>query len=396
MKTIRKIGFLTVLLILTVSVNLAQESLSVFPVTDYGAIGNGVAENAKSIQTAIDAAAAAGGGVVLFPAGEYRTTTLFLKDNVTLRLAKGATIKGSPNYEAYPTGIEPLYETFLLRKDRYPSRVLIVGLKVNNVVIEGEGTIDGNGDHPNLSKKRMESINLIRFISCRNVRVEGLGEKLMIKNASHWALQPIDVDGLVVRNVHIVNYGGNTPDGLPICDSRNVLVENCIVEADDDAITLKSGTPEILIENVTIKNTTMISRVCGFKFGPQTFGGFKNITITACHFQGATKPPATQYDPHHGVFLNVSNGGFIDGVLVEDCTAKDIPSALSISIGSITSDYWKTYWPGKPEKTDYGTIKNVTFRNIRAEGMGQFGIMLEGRSDSKIQNVLFDNVEIAS
>ena len=367
-----------------------------FSVVDYGANGNGVAENAASIQKAIDAAAAAGGGIVLFPAGEYRTTTVFLKDNVTLRLAKGATIKGSPDHDAYPANIEPPYETFLLRKDRYPGRVLIVGLKVNNVAIEGEGTIDGNGDHPNLRKKRMEAINLIRFISCRKVRVEGTGRRLTIKNASHWALQPIDVDGLIVRNVHIVDYGGNTPDGLAICDSRNVLVEGCRVESDDDAITLKSGTPKILIKNVTIKNTTMVSRVCGFKVGPQTFGGFEDITLTGCHFQGATRPPATQYDPHHGVFLNVGNGGYIDGVLVENCTARDIPSTLSIFIGSITSAYWKTYWPGKAKKSDYGTIKNVTFRNIRAEGMGRFGIMLEGRSDSKIQNVVFDDVQIAS
>ena len=368
----------------------------VFSVADYGADGNGVAETAKGIQQAIDAAAAAGGGVVLFPAGEYRTTTLFIKDGVTLRLARGATIKGSPDYAAYPTNIEPPYETFLLRKDRYPSRVLIAGINVNNVAIEGEGTIDGNGDHPNLEKaERMECINLIRFINCRNVRVEGTGNKLVIKNASHWALQPIKVDGLVVRNVHIINYGGKTPDGLPICDSRNVLVENCRVEADDDAITLKSGTPEILMEHITIRNSTLISRVCGFKFGPQTFGGFKDIHLTGCHFEGATKPPATQYSPQHGVFVNVSNGGFIDGVLVENCTMKNLPSALSIFIGRITGEYWGTYWPGRLEKTGYGSIKNVTFRNIRAEGMGTFGIMLEGRSESKIQNIVFEDVQIA-
>ena len=396
MKTTRIIDFVFILLAFAVGVANGQKPLEVFSVIDYGANGNGVAENAVSIQRAIDAAAAVGGGVVLFPVGEYRTTTVFLKDNVTLRLAKGATIKGSPDYDAYPTYIEPLYETFLLRQDRYPSRVLIVGLKVNNVAIEGEGIIDGNGDHPNLRRKRMESINLIRFVSCKNVRVEGLGEQLTIKNASHWALQPINVDGLLVRKVHIVNYGGNTPDGLPICDSRNVIVEDSRIESDDDAITLKSGTPKVLIENITIMNTTMISRVCGFKTGPQTFGGFKDITITGCHFQGAAKPPATQYNPQHGVFLNVSNGGFIDGVSVEGCTAKDIPSTLSVSIGSITSDYWKTYWPGKTEKSDYGTIKNVTFRNIKAEGMGQFGIMLEGRSGSKIQNILFDDIQIAS
>ena len=163
-----------VLLTLTIGAIQAQESERLFSVTDYGANTDGVVENAASIQKAIDAAAAAGGGVVLFPAGEYRTTTIFLKDNVTLRLAKGATIKASPDYDAYPADIESPYETFLLRKDRYPSRVLIVGLKVDNVAIEGEGTVDGNGDHPNLRKKRMEAINLIRFIGCRNVRLEDL------------------------------------------------------------------------------------------------------------------------------------------------------------------------------------------------------------------------------
>ena len=220
MKMIQKIGFIVVLLTLTVSVTQAQESLSVFPVTDYGANGNGVAENAKTIQQAIDTAAAVGGGVVLFPAGEYRTGTLFLKDNVTLRLEKDATIMGTPDYSLYPADIEPVYETFLLRKDRYAPRVLIVALEKENVAIEGEGTIDGNGEHPNLKpKKRMDSINLIRFIKCKNVRVKGTGSlenKLLITNAAHWALQPIGVDGLTVKNVHVYNYGGATPDALPI------------------------------------------------------------------------------------------------------------------------------------------------------------------------------------
>jgi len=400
MKTIRKIGFIIVLLTLTVSVIQAQESRSVFPVTDYGANGNGVAENAVSIQKAIDAAAAAGGGVVLFPRGEYRTATIFLKDNVTLRLAKGATIKGTSNYSLYPADIEPVYETFLLRKDRYAPRVLIVALDKDNVAIEGEGTIDGNGEYPDLKKKkRMDSINLIRFIKCRNVRVEGTGSlecKLLITNAAHWALQPIGVEGLIVRNVHIHNYGGETPDGLPICDSSNVLVEDCRVESDDDAMTLKSGTPEIVIENITVKNSTFISRVCGFKIGPQTFGAFKNIHITGCHFEGATKPPGTKYDPHQGVFINIGNGGSIDGVLVEDCTMTHMPSALSVFLGRITSEYWKTYWPGKPEATELGTIKNITFRNIAARDMGTFGIMLEGRSESRLQNLRFENLSIES
>ena len=268
------------------------------------------------------------------------------------------------------------------------------------MAIEGEGTIDGNGEVPALKeKKRLASINLIRFIKCKNVRVEGTGSlerKLLITNAAHWALQPIGVDGLVVKNVHIHNYGGETPDGLAICDSRNVLVEDCRVEADDDAMTLKSGTPEILIENVTVKHSTFISRVCGFKIGPQTFGGFKNIHFSNCHFEGATKPPATKYDPHQGVFLNIGTGGFIDGVLVENCTMSNIPSAMSVFLGKVDSEYWETYWPGKPKKQEYGSIKNITFRNIKAKDMGTFGVMLEGRSESKLENITFENVHIES
>jgi len=371
-----------------------------YNVVDYGAKNDGVFENAASIQKAIDAAEAAGGGVVVFPAGEYRTATIFLKDNVTLRLEKGAVIKGTPDYSLYPADIEPVYETFLLRKDRYAPRVLIVALEKQNVAIEGEGVIDGNGEAPELKgKKRLASINLIRFIKCKNVRVQGTGSlarKLKITNAAHWALQPIGVDGLTVKNVHIHNYGGETPDGLAICDSSNVMVEDCRVESDDDAITLKSGTPDVLIENVTIKNSTFISRVCGFKIGPQTFGGFKNIRISDCHFEGATKPPGTKYDPHHGVFLNVGNGGFIDGVVVENCSMQNIPSAMSVFLGRIDDEYWETYWPGKPENKSLGSIKNITFRNIVARNMGHFGVMLEGRSESKLKNIVFENVSIES
>lgn len=94
-------------------------------VVEYGARGDGVHENARPIQQAIDAASAAGGGVVLFPPGTYRTATLFLKDNVTLRLDRGATILGTPDYSLYPADIKPVYETFLLREDRYAPRVPI-------------------------------------------------------------------------------------------------------------------------------------------------------------------------------------------------------------------------------------------------------------------------------
>lgn len=78
MSHLRRIVLFCVVLVLCAGSALGQ----VYHVTAYGAKGDGITENAASIQKAIDAAAAAGGGVVLFPAGQYRTTTIFLKEDV--------------------------------------------------------------------------------------------------------------------------------------------------------------------------------------------------------------------------------------------------------------------------------------------------------------------------
>jgi hypothetical protein len=53
--------------------------------TDYGAIGDGVANDTTPVQNAIDAANTAGGGVVFIPRGTFLVTGLTLKDNVTIQ-----------------------------------------------------------------------------------------------------------------------------------------------------------------------------------------------------------------------------------------------------------------------------------------------------------------------
>lgn len=360
----------------------------------YGALGDST-DATQNIQQAIDEVSRHGGGEVGLSPGTYVCSTLFLKSNVLLHLEEGATILGSPEHESY-TETGPVYETFFLREDRYPGRVLIVGIDIENAGITGAGVIDGNGQHPNLKVARLDAVNTIRFIRCRNMRIEGLGGRLTIRNSSHWTVQPIGVDSLIIRNVFISNFGGNTPDGLAISDCRNVLVENVEVEADDDAITLKSGTPEITMENIVIKNCIGRSRVCGFKTGPQTWGTIRNVQITNCHFQAATIPPATQYALQNGVFLNVSNGGSLENIVVKDCTIDGFPSAFSIVISKLSAEYWKSYWPGAAMPEEYGSIRNITFENIDGKNLGNFGVLIEGRKSSPIKDVQLKKVHLST
>lgn len=80
-------------------------------VTQYGAVGDGATLSTVAIQAAIDAAAATGGGEVLFPPGTFLTGTLYLKTGVHVRLSQGTVILGSGNLADYP-----------LTRCKYPSR----------------------------------------------------------------------------------------------------------------------------------------------------------------------------------------------------------------------------------------------------------------------------------
>ena len=102
-------------------------------ITQFGAVGDGATLNTRAIQSAIDAAAAAGGGDVQFPAGKYLTGTLFLKSGVHLCLAKGAVLLGSPNLADYPL-TRCVYPS---RSDQYTLRALIWGEGLTDVSISG-------------------------------------------------------------------------------------------------------------------------------------------------------------------------------------------------------------------------------------------------------------------
>src|ERR1700689_4103820 len=73
----------------------AAGSSAEFDVKTYGAKADGKTPNRDSINNAIEAASAAGGGTVYFPAGTYLTGSIRLRSNITLQFEPGSRIEAS-------------------------------------------------------------------------------------------------------------------------------------------------------------------------------------------------------------------------------------------------------------------------------------------------------------
>src|SRR5208282_1130485 len=101
-------------------------------VTKFGAVGDGKTMNTTAIQKTVDAASAAGGGVVLIPEGNFLTGPFTLASQINLQLAKGATIVITDDMKNFPTA-----------NDRYQDCISVTG--AHDIEISGDGAIDGQG-----------------------------------------------------------------------------------------------------------------------------------------------------------------------------------------------------------------------------------------------------------
>lgn len=69
--------------------------MQVYSVTDYGAKGNGVTDDTAAIQSALDAAEAAGGGTVVLSAGTYIVSSSGTASDGALRVGSNVTLAGA-------------------------------------------------------------------------------------------------------------------------------------------------------------------------------------------------------------------------------------------------------------------------------------------------------------
>lgn len=235
------------------------------------------------IQHAIDAVAGRG-GVLYFPPGTYLTGTLALKSNLTVHLAGGAVILGSPNRNDYPVDRGFKEADHVNDPENYSnqgakmtySRLILVD-NARNVRITGRGVIDGQGK---IVRDQGKPANLIRIRNASDVTVEGV----ILRDPAAWNTHVLHSDNVTFRNVKIVNDRTvKNTDGINPDASRDVLIEDCFFYCGDDTIAIKTSGNSNFVRNaerITVRGCIMLTKKSAMKLGTESFADYqRDITF---------------------------------------------------------------------------------------------------------------------
>ncbi len=241
----------------------------VFDPRSYGAVGDGTTNDAVAIQQAIDAAAGTGGSVVLSK-GVFLSGTLNLGSHMTFYIDASATLRGSTAVADYPVLAPATGNTQLSNCQR----ALLYATGASALVIDGGGTIDGQGDA--FSGVEATRPMVIWAVLSDHVTVHNVA----LQKGAVWSLVSMESDHVRIENV-TVQSDNITHDGIDLVDGTDITVADVAVQSGDDAMCLKSGVRRGLT-GVTVKDSLFSGSnggSNGIKFGTATYGAFTNITI---------------------------------------------------------------------------------------------------------------------
>jgi polygalacturonase len=390
-----------------------------YNVVDFGAVADGMTNNAVFINKAIQTCSQNGGGVVLVPVGKYLTGAIHLDNNVNLHLEDGAEILFSTNTADYPVVHTSWEGTELMSYSP-----LIYAYKKSNVAVTGKGILNGQANNENWwwwcgsknygwkegmpkqndsgSRLRLIALaeqgaavadrvfgagtylrpNFVEFFECTNV----LLKEVKIINAPFWVIHPIKSSNVIVDGVTVESHGPNN-DGCDPEYSKNVIIKNCTFNTGDDCIAIKSGRDEdgrrvgIPSENIIVQNCKMIDGHGGVVMGSEISAGVRNVFVENCAMDSPNLDRAIR------IKSNSKRGGLVENVYVRNLDIGQVKESVLI-----IDMFYNVY--GGQTGTFIPQVKNVFLENIKVKNGGKYGVLAKGYKELPIKNVVFKNVTI--
>jgi polygalacturonase len=413
-----------------------------FNIIKYGAKSDGIFLNTQSINNAINACSADGGGVVNIPKGFWLTGPLVLKSNVNLHLDQSALLQFTGDKSKYPL-VEGNYEGHPSPRNQSP----ISGTDLVNIAITGKGIIDGNGDvwramgkdyvterewaaliasggivngktwfpsqsylkgfntkdaitlQPGKSLKDYESMkdfyrpNMVVLTNCKKI----LLQNATFQNSPAWCLHTLLCEDLTLQDVKVHNpWNAQNGDGIDVESCRNVLIEGSTFDVGDDGICVKSGRDEDgrkrgkPTENMIVRNNIVYRAHGGFVIGSEMSGGAKNIFVSDCSFIGTDI--GLRFKTTRG------RGGIVEKIYIKNINMKSILGSAIL---------FDMYYGGKSVREGDGNANGDTRRFTMNEGTPQFkdfyvsnvvcdgaasGLLIRGLPEQAIKNIQLENV----
>lgn len=358
-----------------------------YNIVSFGARADTTFLSTRAIQKAIDACHAKGGGRVVVPAGNFKTGSIFLKDNVHLYLSPGATLYGSPKTGDY-IPVKTVYKAFRLETSTIQ---LIFAEGVTNSGICGSGVIDGQGRYfqkrPGVeTDEGIVRPHLIRFIDCRDITVTGVS----LRNSGCWMQHYLACDNVQINHLRIHNHSTKNNDAIDIDGCHDVVISDVISDSDDDGITIKSTSPR-LTENVTITGCVVSSHCNAIKMGTESVGGFRNILISDCVIKPSSNPSFIFgfADGISGVSVEMTDGGILEDVMVSNIIVDGTQAPVFVRLGNRARP-----WSADAGPAGVGVLRNVSISNILASNAGNLGCSVTGIPGHPVENISIRDVTI--
>jgi polygalacturonase len=398
-----------------------EEAGGLFDVTDvvrFGARGDGRTLSTGALQKAIDACAAAGGGLVLVPPGRYLTGALTLRSHIHLHLLAGATLLASQRPEDFPV---------IKGRDEGVERTLhssmLTGFDLEGVAITGDGVLDGQGapwweayattwkmrldaqlpreaENPAGAPLKWPRPRTIHLIRCRGVLIEGL----LINDNPFYGIHLTYCEDVLIRKLTTRQQIDAHSTAVVIDSSRRVTIADSVISHGGDGIGIKSGYNEdgrrvgIPAEDIVISNCRLFHYgSSALAIGSETAGGLRNLLVSDCLIA----------EGKNGIHIRSprGRGGVVENLRFRNLAIENITEvALRISnfFDSVRMDVFKGSMRRNPETArsllvpvneGTPTVRELTFSGITVNRVQQVAT-LEGLPERFIRGVRFENLEV--
>jgi len=404
--------------LITKSIKQTSFSSQTYNVVQFGAKANTDLDHTEIFKKAIKECNERGGGVVLIPAGKYKTGPIHLENNVNLHIEENAELLFSTNPKDYP-----LVRTSFEGTECMNYSPMIYAYQKTNIAVTGKGILNGQAKNENWwqwagkgyghikgapSQQDPENRdalvamgenntpvserifgeghyirpNFLEFFECDTALIEGI----KIIDAPSWVIHPMKSNNIIVDGVTIESHGPNN-DGCDPEYSKNVWIKNCTFNTGDDCIAIKAGRDGdgrrvgMPSTNIVIQNCKMIDGHGGVVIGSEISGGVSNVYVENCVMDSPELERAIR------IKTNSKRGGIIENIYVRNLKVGTVKEAV-LKLNMFYAIY------GDQSGTFIPVIRNVSLENVKVKNGGKYAILANGYEQSPIENVSLKNVTI--